>query len=222
MEELSVKGIILDARPQGEYGRRLTMLTDKVGKVTVFAQGAAKIGSKLSGAARPFTAAEFLLAKGKNAFNLHGASVMDAFSEIPMDPDVSMYGFYVLELADYFSAEGMPEEEAKALLNLSFMTLSALRKKELSPWLISAICELRLMKLEGEYTELPVYYYCNNADRELTDKLWKYILNAPLTRLYKKEVFEGKDVSDLVKSCTGLFSGQVPHTFRSMRILHDL
>lgn len=221
MEELSVKGIILDARPQGEYGRRLTMLTDKLGKVTVFAQGAAKIGSKLSGAARPFTAAEFLLAKGKNAFNLHGASVMDAFSEIPMDPDVSMYGFYVLEIADYFSAEGMPEEEAKALLNLSFMTLSALRKKELSPWLISAICELRLMKLEGEYTELPGYYG-NASDRELTDKLWKYILNAPLTRLYKKEVFEGKDVSDLVKSCTGLFSGQVPHTFRSMRILHDL
>ena len=77
------------------------------------------------------------------------------------------------------------------------------------------------MKLEGEYTELPGYYG-NASDRELTDKLWKYILNAPLTRLYKKEVFEGKDVSDLVKSCTGLFSGQVPHTFRSMRILHDL
>ena len=73
---------------------------------------------------------------------------MDAFSEIPMDPDVSMYGFYVLELADYFSAEGMPEEEAKALLNLSFMTLSALRKKELSPWLISATVS---------YTHLDVY-----------------------------------------------------------------
>lgn len=221
MEELSVKGIILDARPQGEYDRKLTMLTDKLGKVTVFAQGAAKTGSKLSGSARPFTAAEFLLAKGKNAFNLHGASVMDAFSEIPMDPDVSLYGFYVLELADYFSAEGMPEEEAKALLNLSFMTLSALRKKELSPWLISAICELRLMKLEGEYTELPGHYG-NTADRELTAKLWKYILNAPLTRLYKKEVYDEKNLSDLVKSCTGLFSRQVPHTFRSMRILHDL
>ena len=43
MEELTVKGIILATAPQGEYGRRINLLTDRLGRITVFASGAAKV-----------------------------------------------------------------------------------------------------------------------------------------------------------------------------------
>lgn len=221
MEEFAVKGIILDARPQGEYGRRLTMLTDTLGRITVFAQGAAKQGSRLGGAVRPFTAASFLIAKGKNAYNIHGADVIDAFSELPLDPDISMYAFYVLELTDYFSAEGMPEEESKTLLNTAFVSLSALRRKELSPQLIIAVTELRLLKTEGIYTERPGFI-TDAARKAMTRGLWSYVLGAPLSRLFDNRVYEGIFTDDFIKSVNELFKKQVQHAFRSLQILRDL
>ena len=47
MEEIRLKGIVVGSAYQGEYGRRLKLITDELGKITVFAQGAAKSGSKL-------------------------------------------------------------------------------------------------------------------------------------------------------------------------------
>lgn len=157
MEEISVKGIILLTAPQGEYGRRVSLLTDSLGKVTAFAKGAAKQGSKLTGLLRPFTCAEFLLARGRGAYNIHGAKLMDSFAELSMDPNRFIYGSYVLEAAAWLSDEGMPAEDAKALLNLIFVTLKALEQKKDGPEFIKSIYELKLMVLDGVYMTVPPF-----------------------------------------------------------------
>lgn len=214
MEEITVKGMILSAAPQGEYGRRLTMLTDRLGKITTFASGAAKAGSRLMGKVRPFTAAAFTLARGRGAYNIHGAEIIDSFEEIPLDPDVAMYGFYVLELAEYFSAEGMAETDARELLNLSFMALKALREKGLRPELVMTVLKLRLLKLCGEYTQLPPV-----TEDKLTVGLWRQVLSAPLSRVFSAETLTEKNTAGLEKSTAFLFKKQVPHKFRTAGLL---
>lgn len=221
MEEISVKGIILDARPQGEYGRRILMLTDRLGKITAFAGGAAKQGSKLQGAVRPFTAAGFILAKGKNSYSIHGAEVMDSFGELPADPDNMAYAYYLLELTEYFSEEGMPENEAKALLNLTFTAFTALRAKTLDVRLLTAVYELRLLKLQGEYTERPQPVGKAFEPDEI-NVMWQYALNSPLTRLFDKNAYESPYADGFIQSVGALFKRQVPHTFRTLRILREI
>lgn len=213
--ETTVKGIVLGAFPQGEYGKRIVILSDTLGKITVFASGAAKQTSKIIGAVRPMTAAEFTLGEGRGAKSIHGISVMDAFDEISTDPETAFYGMYFLELADYFGAEGMAEEDAKQMLNLLFLALTALRKKELSPETIRRMFELRMLVHEGLYTET------SGTDNASAEALWKYTLASPLSRLFDAEtvrpVLSSAEFSDAVKH---LMNREVPVKFRAASLLN--
>lgn len=212
--EILVKGIVLACVPQGEYGKRIVILSDTLGKITVFASGAAKQTSKIIGAVRPMTAAEFTLGEGRGAKSIHGISVMDAFDEISTDPETAFYGMYFLELADYFGTEGMAEEDAKQMLNLLFLALTALRKKELSPETIRRMFELRMLVHEGLYTE------ASGTDDASAEALWKYTLDSPLSRLFDAEtvrpVLSSTEFSDAVKH---LMNREVPVKFRAASLL---
>ncbi|MCQ2415986.1 MAG: DNA repair protein RecO [Lachnospiraceae bacterium] len=213
--EILVKGIVLACVPQGEYGKRIVILSDTLGKITVFASGAAKQTSKIIGAVRPMTAAEFTLGEGRGAKSIHGISVMDAFDEISTDPETAFYGMYFLELADYFGTEGMAEEDAKQMLNLLFLALTALRKKELSPETIRRMFELRMLVHEGLYTE------ASGTDDASAEALWKYTLASPLSRLFDAEmvrpVLSSAEFSDAVKH---LMNREVPVKFRAASLLN--
>ena len=212
--EILVKGIVLACVPQGEYGKRIVILSDTLGKITVFASGAAKQTSKIIGAVRPMTAAEFTLGEGRGAKSIHGVSVMDAFDEISMDPETAFYGMYFLELADYFGTEGMAEEDAKQMLNLLFLALAALRKKELSPETIRRMFELRMLVHEGLYTE------DSGTDDASAEALWRYTLASPLSGLFDAEtvrpVLSSAEFSDAVKH---LMNREVPVKFRAASLL---
>lgn len=258
--EVILKGIILSLAPQGEYGRRLRLLTDSLGKITAFASGAAKPGSRIIGSTRPFTFGEFTLHRGKTAWNLHEIKVMDAFDELNQDPDVSFCAFYVLEVAEYFSAEGMDKEDAKSLLNLMYVTFCALRNffptislsafsasskassfmhffissspppklsvtptpstlSSPSPTLsfIRRIFELRLLKLQGEYTLEP-----DAEENNFVKNLWEYILQAPLSTLYNPEklmMFNDSARDLFCEDVKKLFKKQVPKTFNSEKLM---
>ena len=186
--EISVKGIILSVYPQGEYGRRVSLLSDRFGRITVFAQGAAKQTSRIIGACRPFVCGEFTLAQGKNAWGLHGVSVIESFGEIPLYPDTAFLGSYFLELADYFSAEGMTEEDTKKRLNLLYVALRSLKEKSMGITRIPAelqrrIYELRMLVQEGTYTELPENGGTGAAG------IWRYVIASPLSGLFRRELW---------------------------------
>ena len=95
-EEITVKGIVLSVSPQSEYNKRVMLITDRLGKICVFAQGAAKQNSKLIGKLRPMTAASFKLSKGRSAYNLHGVELIDSFYELSKDLEGSLYGISFL------------------------------------------------------------------------------------------------------------------------------
>lgn len=228
--EITVKGIILAVYSQGEYGKRISLLSDNYGKITVFAQGAAKQKSKIIGACRPFVCGEFTLAKGKDAWNLHGVQVMESFEEIPLHPEAVFLGTYFLEVASYFSEEGITPEDARNRLNLLYVSLSALRKaayakdrEERFPMeMIRRIFELRLFVQEGIYTEDP----CEGGDA--CKAYWRYAIRSPLSKLF--DGIEWKDLlsadgkltetgESFVYSVRHLKNTQLEHRFKSEELL---
>ncbi len=156
-----VQGVILSAMPVGEYDRRIVLLTKERGKISVFAKGARRPNSPFLAASGAFVFGRFTLYEGRSSYNLNHAEVTHHFAELAGIWPGVYYGYYFLELADYFGREGQNEEES---MNLLFVTVKALLSKRIPDRLIRCIFELRMMVIQGM---MPGLTECTGCGREI-------------------------------------------------------
>lgn len=147
-EKIQWKGIILSNMPVGENDRRITVLTKESGKITAFAKGARRPNSPLVTATMPFSFGDFEFYVGRNSYSLVKADIKNHFDGILKDLDATYYGCYYLEMADYFTQEGMDETN---ILSLLYATLRATEKAVVDPKLIRCIYELKMLFFHGIY-----------------------------------------------------------------------
>ena len=171
-----VTGMVLRAVPSGEGDKRLVLLTRERGKITVFARGVRRPGSPFMAVGRPFVFGIFRLYEGRDAYNLQGAEISAYFQEFSEDMEGACYGSYFLEMAEYYSRENLDGTE---ILTLVYQSLRALLKKNIPNRLVRRIFELKMMVLNGEYTERPAFSVSDSACYT-----WEYVIAAPLTKLY--------------------------------------
>ncbi len=158
-QNIVLTGIILNVMPIGEYDRRLTILTKERGKITAFARGARRPTSQLLAATSPFSFGEFEFFEGRSTYSLSRASIKNYFRELSLDPAGACYGFYFLEVADYY---GQENNEDKDLLKLLYQTLRAIESTALDNRLVRRIFELKALQIEGEY---PNFFSCQNCGK---------------------------------------------------------
>lgn len=212
-QTILLNGMVLSAMPVGDYDKRLVVLTRERGKITVFARGTRRPNSSLLAATNPFAFGEFELFEGKTAYNACKISIKNYFRELTEDIEMAYYGFYFLELADYYAVENM---EAKDMCNLLYTSLRALTKPVFHNRLVRRIYELRMLVLAGEYPNLFSCVSCGTKEHLNTFHVRKggmlcsacgvihggtpvdastlytmqYIVSTPLEHLYSFQVTE--------------------------------
>ncbi len=209
-EIIELTGMVLKSTPVGETARRAVIRTPARGTITAVAHGAKRPGTPLMAGCRSFVFGRFRLYEGRESYNLQSADISNYFTEITENMETACYASYFLELADYFGREGI---EASETLLLLYQSMRALLKPALPNALVQRIFELRILVINGEYTEQPPGQAGDSARYA-----WEYIIAAPLERLYTFILREDaqKELSENIEILKKKF---LDHPFHSLEIL---
>ena len=180
---VTVNGIVLKRIPVGEMDLLVTILTSERGKITAFAKGARRPGNQLSGVVEPFCFGCFKLFEGRNSYNIQEANISNYFEYFRRDFNASMYGTFLMEIADYYTRENNDEKD---ILNLLYMSLRALELDSIDNRLIRCVFEIRALMIFGEYPGVPT----DRSYLESTVYTMDYIWKSPLEKLYTFKVKE--------------------------------
>lgn len=238
--EVTLTGMVIFSVPVNEYDNRVVILTRERGKITAFARGAKRPKSQFAAATRPFCFGEFTLYEGKTAYNLQSVQIQNYFEEIVEDMDRISYGFYFLELADYFGTENI---EAKEMLLLLYQSLRALINEKLDNRLVRRIVELKMLVLYGEYPEVYSCMHCGKKenldgfsiryhgilcrDCGSDDKIslevstvyaMQYIISSEIGKLYTFSVSE-KVLKELGMVLNRFYADHIDRVFHSLSML---
>ena len=147
MDRIILTGMVLETSPSGDYDRRLVILTKERGKIVAFARGARRQGSTLLACSQPFTLAKFSMVEGRSAYNVVGLEGIRFFPELSQDVELTCYGSYMLEFAEYMTEEGNDESE---VLKLLYQSLRAITNGKIGPKLARVVFALKMLYINGE------------------------------------------------------------------------
>lgn len=174
---ISVTGMVIKHIPVGDYDYSVTIFTREWGKLSAFARGARRVGTKLSGLTEPFSFGEFMLYEGRDSYSISDAKISNFFGEFRTDLEASLYGSFFLELCDYYGRENNEDPE---LLKLLYQSLKALFVPSLDRRLVRAVFEIRSLYIEGEFPGIPDNGSCSEGCAYAVG----YAVNTPIERLY--------------------------------------
>lgn len=243
-QNIVVTGMVLQVMPIGEYDKRITILTKERGKITAFARGARRPNSQLLAATNPFSFGEFELFEGRSSYTVAKASIQNYFRELTENFDVTYYGFYFLEFADYYCQENNDERE---MLKLLYQSLRALISTAYDNRLVRCVFELKALAINGEApnvfsclkcgTKENLKFFstkragalCEACAREVSDAMrmdestmytMQYVISSSIEKLYRFTVSESV-LAQLQRVMKEYLSVYVGHPFKSLRILQE-
>lgn len=146
-----VTGIVLSAMPIGDYDKRLVILTKEYGKITAFARGAKRPTSSLLAGSQPFAFGDFQVYAGKSSYTVVSCHIKTYFEQLRKDLTAVFYASYFCEVMEYLTRENL---DAADYLNLLYVSLRALEKKQMEYPLIRSAFEIRTMQVNGEAMEV--------------------------------------------------------------------
>ncbi|MDD7390657.1 MAG: DNA repair protein RecO [Lachnospiraceae bacterium] len=210
---LELTGVVLSSMPVGEYDRRVVLLTKERGRITAFAKGARRPNSSLLAVSCPFVCGTFFLYEGRNSYTLRSAEVIAYFNQLQQDLETLCYASYFTELADYYAKENLT---AADMLNLLYLAFRALEKGQIPRVLVRHVFELRMMVIDGEYTEQPPVEVGESAAYA-----WYYVITSPLQKVFHFTLAEPA-LKEFARAVTVWRRRTIDREFHSLEILETL
>jgi DNA repair protein RecO (recombination protein O) len=213
-EFIQVTGMILKQSPVGEYDRRVCILTRERGKISAFAKGARRPGSRLAAASNLFAFGTFKLYAGRNSYTVTEADIQNYFEDLMTDYVGAYYGMYFTEVADFYTRENNDERE---MLKLLYQSLRALGASSIPNPLVKCIYELKAIAVNGEFPGAP-------QDRKLQESTVYalcYIASSPVEKLYTFTVTDSV-LEELQQVAVDYCKRFLNHEFKSLEILKTL
>lgn len=209
-----VTGMVLASSPVNDYDRRTVILTKERGKITAFAKGARRQGSRLLASTDQFCFGKFKLFEGRTAYNLVEASITNYFEDLRADFEGACLGMYFLEFADYYTRENNDET---GMLKLLYQSLRAVCKPSLDNRLVKVIFEMKAMVVNGEFPGIP-------AESSLSDTA-KYtigfIVDTPVEKIYTFAVTDSV-LTELTGLSAKYIDRFIDRKFKSLDIIDSM
>lgn len=163
MDKVYVTGMVLSATPQGEYDKRVVILTRERGKITAFARGARKQHSSLIGATNPFVYGKFQVYEGRNSYTLVGAEIENYFPYFSTNLKEAYLGFYFLEFMNFYTHENNDEYDN---LKLLYCALVAISDGKHDMEIVRAAFKWKYLVINGICPNVNICYKCGKeADK---------------------------------------------------------
>jgi len=200
----STDGLVLREIPVGEYDKLLTLLTPAEGRITVSVKGARSSRSKIGGASKLFTYANFEIYKKGEFRYARDASVTEPFFGLSEDIEKMALASYICEVACDITDEGGDCAEILRMTLNSFYAIS----KSLYPLpIIKAVYELRAAAMSGFMPDLSG---CASCGEKLPENGMLDVMNGSLycsrcirkhNEKTEKEMFEHPELSERIIYC---------------------
>jgi DNA repair protein RecO (recombination protein O) len=143
----SIKGLILNAKIQGEHDKLITVYSYEWGKIQAVVPSAKKIAAKLSFATEPLTESEFIVFCSHPVLRpkIIGANIIENNTKIKVDFKRNLYALYAAEVSDKFAPFNLENTMKYNLIVRIWQILSACKypKRALTAFI------LRFLKLSG-------------------------------------------------------------------------
>jgi DNA repair protein RecO (recombination protein O) len=211
---VTVTGMVLASSSVNDYDRRVVILTKERGKITAFAKGARRQGSRLMAATDQFCFATFKVFEGRTAYNLIEASVSNYFEQLREDFDGACLGMYFLEFADYYSRQNNDETE---MLKLLYQSVRAICKPSLDNRLVRVIFEMKAMVVNGEVPGIPENNSLSNSAVYAIDFRVKTPVEKLFTFAVRDEVY-----AELAELSASYMRRIIDRKFKSIDLLDTL
>lgn len=116
MKEQKVRGIVLRQTPMGDKDKRVVLLTQETGRMTLLAKGAMLPKSRFSALTQVFCYGDYVVTKGRTFYYIREATLIENFYDLTRDLEKLAYGSLMLEAAETFSVEGVENNALVVLL----------------------------------------------------------------------------------------------------------
>ena len=155
----------------------------------------------------------------------------------------ALYGFYFLELAEYYARENVDESQ---MLKLLYQSFRALLNEHIPDELVKVIYELKTMTVNGEYPQVFSCVQCGNTEgpyvfsakrggilcgecREHEGMAMsgaaiyamQYIISSPIEKLYTFKVSDAV-LAELKKAVEQFMSRYIDRNLKSLEILKSM
>ena len=146
MNLLKVKGIVIKEILYKDNDKIITLLTDKLGKISCLARGAKKTNSPILANCQYLVYSEFILYKGTNFYYINSASVINLFYNLRIDFDKLQVAFELTKILQTVTDEN---EDTSSILKLFLNTIYVIENLDKNIKLVVATFKIKLFCLLG-------------------------------------------------------------------------